>query len=136
MANPFAFIANATITLSLPGQTLVTDPETGNISAVTATASYRVFTKIDRDANIEYEVGADTSATIYIGYLADSDPLKQAWPSSTTVGTIASLLMDGDAEPYEARFTMVNGLYGLAGIGAILPPSVRSKFQLTATRRI
>lgn len=130
----FSFISNATITLTLPSAGVVVDPETGNVLPVATTAEYRVYTKVDTDAQIDYEVGVNTFTQAYMGYLADLDPLKQSWPSSVRIGTVASMLFDMDAEPYEVRFTQVNSDFGLTGIASYMPEAVRAKFKLIASR--
>ena len=67
MASALAALANATLTFNVEGTGLVTDPDTGNVSAVQVPLTYSLYLSVER-TEIDPYPGVNTVDTVYSGY--------------------------------------------------------------------
>lgn len=127
MASALSALANASATFTVPATGIVTDPETGNVTAATNTVTVSLFLKAEKVSTTALP-GVDVVDTLYEGYAVD----PVAIDNGVVVGT-EGVLTFGTAEPVECEVTALRLPYGDTGLlGATLNAALGERVQLLA----
>lgn len=125
MASALAALQNASATFQVAQQGVITDPETGNVLAVSAAVTVDLFLKAQ---NVDYTAlpGIELVDTVYEGYALTT------LPAGVVVGSRGSLAFGGEAavdcEVLELRLP-----YGSTGLlGATLASALGERVRLVA----
>lgn len=125
MASALTALANATLTLAVPGVGVVTDPDTGNVRALEETVTVTCFLKADRQRGFDYP-GVEVLQSTFDGYALT--PLD----SRITVGTKGVLLF-GEEEVVDCEVVGLRYPFGSAGLlGQTLGGALGERIQLIA----
>ena len=128
MASALAALANASIVFQVAKAGVVTDPATGNVSAVTETVTVSLFLREERTDVIAYP-GIDVGTVSYSGYAIDPQTLD----SRIVVGTTGTLTF-GDEAGGEVTVKELRTPYGKSGLlGAALANALGERIVLVAT---
>lgn len=127
MASALASLKNATVTFYVATSGVVTDPDTGNVTAAVTTVNVDCYLKAQ---TVDYTPfpGVDTTEVIYEGYAVS----PQSLPPEVLVGTPGSLAFGTEAsvdcEVLELRLP-----YGTTGLlGATLANALGERVRLVA----
>lgn len=127
MASALSALANATATFVVPTTGVMTDPDTGNVRAATASITVSLFLKAEKISSTPLP-GVDVVDTLYEGYAVD----PVAFDSRIVVGTEGTIAFAGDT----AEECEVMGLrlpYGKTGLlGQTLGAVMGERIQLLA----
>jgi len=127
MASALLPLANATAILRLAGAGVMTDPDTGNVTAVEQEVVLSLFLKAEQVAYRQLP-GVDVNKTIYEGYVVD----PQVLPAGVVARTPGTLVFAGqpavECVVLEARLP-----YGSTGlIGGTLQDTLGDRVRLVA----
>lgn len=133
MATALAALANASVTFTVAGVGVITDPDTGNVVPAQETVSTEFFLRVTRIDGVISRVrgadqtsypGVDVSDVVYDGYaIASLDPRIQ-------VGTTGSLVFAGN-DPVTCEVTELRLPYGKTGVlGTTLNSVLGERIQL------
>lgn len=127
MASALAALKNATVTFFVATSGVVTDPDTGNVSAAVTSVSVDCYLKAQ---TVDYTPfpGVDTTEVVYEGYAVS----PQSLPPEVLVGTRGSLVFGQEAavdcEVLELRLP-----YGTTGLlGETLSKALGERLRLVA----
>jgi hypothetical protein len=127
MASALSALANASATFTVPATGVVTDPETGNVTAATNTVTVSLFLKAEKISTTALP-GIDVVDTLYEGYAVD----PVAFDNGVVVGT-EGVLTFGTADPIECEVTALRLPYGDTGLlGVTLNAALGERVQLLA----
>ena len=127
MASALAALANATATFQVAGTGVVTDPDTGNVRAVTTEVTVSLFLKADKIATTALP-GVDVVDTVYEGYAID----PVAFDNGIVVGSRGTVTF-GSEEPVACEVISLRLPYGDTGLlGATLNAVLGERVQLLA----
>ena len=130
MASPLDAYSNGELTFQLPAAGTTTDPYTGNVTANTTAASYRVFVKEIGATLGQNFAGVDVRTSRFEGYVTDPQLLDDA----VLEGMTGSLAID-DGSVYDATLVAARSAYGRGGIGSLLEAAVGHVVVLEAVRQ-
>lgn len=130
MASPLDAYSNGELTFQLPAAGTTTDPYTGNVTANTTAASYRVFVKEIGATLGQNFAGVDVRTSRFEGYVTDPQLLDDA----VLEGMTGSLSID-DGSVYDATLVAARSAYGRGGIGSLLEAAVGHVVVLEAVRQ-
>lgn len=130
MASPLDAYSNGELTFELPAAGTTTDPYTGNVTANTTAASYRVFVKEIGATLGQNFAGVDVRTSRFEGYVTDPQLLDDA----VLEGMTGSLAID-DGSVYDATLVAARSAYGRGGIGSLLEAAVGHVVVLEAVRQ-
>jgi hypothetical protein len=127
MASALSALANASVTLQVPGVGVTTDPTTGNVAAVTSTTTISLFLRAEKLAYTPYP-GVDVVDTVYEGYAVD----PQVVPAGVVIGTAGVLTFAGEGA-VDCEVLELWMAYGSTGIiGATLQTALGDRIRLVA----
>lgn len=127
MASALASLANSTVTFELATAGVVTDPDTGNVMAVSENVSVTLYLKAKSMRRATYP-GMDVVDTFYEGYAVEPTVLD---PRIVT-GTRGTLTFAGEA-PLPCEVMEVRLPYGGTGLlGNVLAGSLGETIKLVA----
>lgn len=125
MASALTALANATITLAVPGTGVVTDPDTGNVRVLEDSVTFSCYLKADRMRGFEFP-GVEVLQTTFDGYALD------AVDSRVKVGTEGTILFGND-EVMKCEVTGLRMPFGETGLlGSTLTSALGTRIQLIA----
>ena len=125
MASALTALANATVTLAVPGTGVVTDPDTGNVRVLEDSVTFSCYLKADRMRGFEFP-GVEVLQTTFDGYALDSVD------SRVKVGTEGTILFGND-EVMKCEVTGLRMPFGETGLlGKTLTSALGTRIQLIA----
>jgi len=130
MASPLDAYSNGELTVQLPAAGTTTDLYTGNVTANTTAASYRVFVKEIGATLGQNFAGVDVRTSRFEGYVTDPQVLNDA----VLEGMTGSLSID-DGSVYDITLVAARSAYGRGGIGSLLEAAVGHAVVLDAVRQ-
>lgn len=125
MASALTALANATVTLSVPGTGVVTDPDTGNVRVLEESVTFSCYLKADRMRGFEFP-GVEVMQTTFDGYAITTLDAR------VKVGTTGVVLF-GDDEVMKCEVTGLRMPFGTKGVlGSTLTSALGERIQLIA----
>lgn len=126
MAGAFEALENAVMTLTVPANGTVTDPDTGNVFAATETVEVRAWLKAESVAETTFP-GVEVISALYDGYVTSG-----ALDARVVKGTLGTLVFAGmpavECEVVEAR--LPHGEQGL--LGEVLTSALGAKLRVVS----
>lgn len=127
MASALSALANATATLEVAATGVLTDPDTGNVTAVTGTTTLSLFLRAEKVGYSPYP-GVEVVDTVYEGYAVN----PQVVPAGVMVGSVGTLAFAGE-ETVDCEVLELRMAYGGTGIlGATLQAALGDRIRLVA----
>lgn len=125
MASALAALANASVSFDVEDVGVTTDPETGNVKAVTRTVTMSLYLSVER-VEVEAYPGVNTVDTVYQGYALE----PTAFDPHVCVGSRGVLTFAGEA-PVPCTVLELRTPYGNNGlIGGVLSAVLGERIKL------
>jgi hypothetical protein len=129
MASALSALSNATVTFSVAGTGVVTDPTTGNVTPATSSITVSMFLKAERVRGATFP-GVEVYETVFDGYALE------ALDEGITVGTNGVVTFAGQ-DPIECEVTALRLPYGKTGLlGSTLNAALGERIQLLSREQV
>lgn len=127
MASALRSLANASVVFTVPSIGMKTDPDTGNVTAATATVTVSLFLKAEKISSTALP-GVDVFDTLYEGYAVDPTTIDNG-----VVPGSEGVLTFGNEDPVSCEVISLRAPYGDTGLlGTTLNAVLGEKVQLLA----